>query len=128
MTRARDRGQSTVELALALPVIVVLLLLMVQVALAVRDHLLLVHAAREAVRSAAVATIAERGSAARRGATTAGPLDPDRLQVGEEVLPGGDRVRVRVEYLSRSDLPVVGLLLPDLRMTADATMRLEADR
>ena len=125
MSRAGDRGQSTVESAVVLPVIVVLLLLIVQLGLIVRDHVLIVHAAREAARAAVVTTTSDRLDAARRAGTGAGPLDPDRLQVSEELLTGGERVRVRVDYVSRTDLPIIGALLPDVALTGDATMRLE---
>ncbi|CAB4324682.1 MAG: hypothetical protein F2520_12075 [Actinobacteria bacterium] len=124
MSRDRDRGQSTVELAVALPFIVILFLLIVQVGLVVRDHLLVVHGTREAVRAAAVA-LTDRHGAAVFGAQRAGPLDPERLRVIEEVLPGGDRVRVRIDYSSATDLPLVGVLLPDIGLSADAVMRLE---
>ena len=56
MRSERDRGQSTVELAIALPVVVMLVLGLVQSALVLRDHLLVVHSAREAARAASVAT------------------------------------------------------------------------
>ena len=128
MTRARDHGQSTVELAVVMPVIVVLLLVVIQVALVIRDQVLVVHAAREAARSAAVATIDERSEAARSAATGAGPLDPERLRITDTVTPGDRRVQVRVEYSSRTDLPLVGTLLPDVDLSSDATMRLESDR
>lgn len=128
MKRRGDRGQSTVELALALPVIVVLLLAVVQLAMVVRDHLLVVHAAREAVRAAVVVTSAERADAAQRGAVSAGPLDAARVHTAAEVLEGGDRLRVRVDYVSRTELPVIGALVPDVGLSGDATMRLEADR
>ncbi len=128
MSRARDHGQSTVELAIVLPVVVVLLLLVVQFTLVIRDQVLVVHAAREAARSAAVAATDDRSEAARRGGTGAGPLDPDRLRVTEAALPGSQRVRVRIDYVSRTDLPLVGALLPDVDLSSDATMRLESDQ
>lgn len=128
MSRARDHGQSTVELAVVMPVIVVLLLVVIQLGLVIRDQVLVVHAAREAARSAAVATIDERSAAARSAASGAGPLDPERLRITDAVLPTGQRVHVRVEYRSRTDLPLVGALLPDVDLSSDATMRLESDR
>lgn len=128
MTRVRDHGQSTVELAIVMPVIVVLLLLTVQVAVVIRDQVLVVHAAREAARSAAVATAADRSDAALRGGRAAGPLDAERLRVTDAIGPGDRRVRVRVDYVSRTDLPLVGPLLPDVDLSGDATMRLETDR
>jgi hypothetical protein len=126
--RSRDHGQSTVELALALPVVVVLLLLVVQVALVIRDHVLVVHAAREAVRAAVVTPSAGRTEAEQRGAVAAGPLDPDRVRVTDELVNGGDRLRVRIDYVSRTDLPLIGALVPEVDLSGDATMRLETNR
>jgi hypothetical protein len=114
-----DRGQATVELALALPVIAILGLLLVEGALVARDQLAVVHAAREAVRAASV--------------------DPDpaaAVEAARLVLPGaavdiGDRpppgrpVTVTVSYGSPTDLPLVGPLLPDPRLSARAVMRVE---
>jgi Flp pilus assembly protein TadG len=128
VTRRDDRGQSTVELALALPVVVLLVLGLIQIALILRDHLLVVHAAREAVRAAVVVPTVDRTDAARRGATSAGPLDADRVRTTGEVLDGGERLRVRVDYASRTDLPLIGALVPDLQLSAEATMRIEMDR
>ena len=125
MRSERDRGQSTVELAIALPVVVMLVLGLVQSALVLRDHLLVVHSAREAARAASVAT-ADRQVAALGGARRAGPLDPERLRLREELLPEGDRLRVHVEYSSPTELPVIGMFLPDVLLSADAVMRLEA--
>ena len=127
MTRTgrRDRGQTSVEFAVVLPVVVLLLLVVVQVALVVRDHLLVVHSAREAVRAAAVAT-SDRQQAAEFGATRAGPLDASMLTVQTRISDSDSRVEVEVRYTSRTDLPVVGALLPDVTLTSSAVMRLES--
>ena len=120
----RDAGQATVELALVLPVVALVALVVVQVALVGRDLVLVVHAAREAARQAAVApgTAAE---AARTAATSTG-LDPDRLRVDLEGRAGaGSRVTARVTYRSTTDVPLAGALLGDLDLTASAAMRVE---
>lgn len=118
-----DRGQSTVELALALPLVTLVLLLVVQVGLVVRDQVLVTGAAREAARTAAVVGPDDR-SAIERAAARAGSLAPDRLHV--EVGSGVDgAVAVHVRYRSRTDLPLIGALVPDLDLHADATMRRE---
>ena len=124
-TRREDGGQSTVELALVLPLVVLVLLLVLQVGLVVRDRLLVAHAAREAARAAAVSDD-DRAGAARRAADRAGPLDGDRLQVTVGVGRVGDTVTARVRYESSTDVPLVGLLLPDVTLEADATMRAES--
>jgi len=126
-TRREDGGQASVELALVLPLVAVVLLLVLQAGLVLRDHLLVAHAAREASRAAAVADD-DRGGAARRGAQRAGPLDDDRLAVTIAPTGGGETVTAHVRYVSTTDVPLIGLLLPDLTLTADATMRVEASR
>lgn len=123
-SHSRDRGQSSVEVALLLPFVAVLLLGVVQVGLVVRDQVLVVHAAREAARAAAVDP-AE--GAARDAAEAATALAPARLDIA--VSPRGEvgsRVSVTVTYASPTVVPVVGRLLADVTVTARATMRLES--
>ena len=117
--RRAERGQATVELALVLPLIFGMLALLFQVALVARDEILVVHAARDAAREA----------------TLTG--DPARVvDAARRTLPGatirivrrgrvGDPVEVAVDYVSRTDLPLVGVLLPDLTLQAHSVMRVE---
>jgi len=114
-----EAGQATVELALVLPVVVVLGLVLVQATLVLRDQLMVVHAAREAVRAAS--------------------LDPDPARArtaAEAVLPGaavrmgrrppvGEMVAVEVHYRSPTAVPLVGPLLADPALTARAVMQVE---
>jgi hypothetical protein len=119
-----SRGQSTVELALVLPVALVILLGVVQVGVIVRNQVMLTHAAREAVRSAAVSPDL---AAAQRAAEGAGGLDARRLHLALDGRDGpGSFVHARVDYLSVTDVPLIGPLLPDVSMHAEATMRVEA--
>jgi Flp pilus assembly pilin Flp len=121
--RPPDGGQATVELALLLPLIALLLLALVQAVVVARDQLLVTHAAREAVRAAAVDP---DPAAARRAAEAAGPLAADRLAVDvRERGPAGGRVRVEVSYREPTRLPMVGHLLGDLTLRGEATMRVE---
>jgi Flp pilus assembly pilin Flp len=121
--RPPDGGQATVELALLLPLIALLLLALVQAVVVARDQLLVTHAAREAVRAAAVDP---DPAAARRAAEAAGPLAADRLAVDvRERGPAGGRVRVEVSYREPTRLPMVGRLLGDLTLRGEATMRVE---
>jgi TadE-like protein len=118
-----ERGQATVELALLLPLVALLLLGLVQVAVVARDQVLVVHAAREAARAAAVDPDVD---AARRAAEQAGPLTADRLTVdvagrGE----AGSRVRVVVSYIEPLRLPLLGAALGDVTLSSSATMRVE---
>lgn len=113
------------ELALVLPLVVMFVLVLLQAGLVVRDQVLLTHAAREAARAASVAT-GDRAVAARRGAERAGPLSSDRLSAETELLDDGRSVQVAVRYRSVTDLPFVGVLLPDRDLRAVAVMRVES--
>ena len=118
-----ERGQSTVEFALVLPLVLLALLVVVQVGLVVRDQVLVVHAAREAARAAAVGRPDDEVTAA---AARAGPLDANRLTVVVERSGGpGGTVAVQVSYRCPTDLPLVGRLLPDVGLSARAVMRQE---
>ena len=124
MTRRRtEEGQATVELALVLPFVCILLLLVVQVGLVVHSHLVVVHAAREGVRAAAVDPDPQAALAAVIGGT---PLPPDDVEV-VVTDAGHGRVRVDVTYDMPTDVPLVGGLIGDIRLSASATMRVEHD-
>ena len=118
-----DGGQSTVELALVLPVLLVLVIGIVQVGLVVRDHVRVVHAAREGARAAAVSS---DPAAAEHAVSRNAGLEPGRVRV---VTTGrgaaGSAVTVTVTYRCATDLPLIGPLLPDLDLDAAATMRVE---
>ena len=116
-------GQASVELALALPLLAMLLLGLVQLGLLVRDQILVVHAAREAVREAAVNPSA---GASKRAAAGSSGLIPGRLDVSLSGRGGpGSRVRATVRYDSPTDVPLIGPVLGDFHLTANATMRVE---
>ena len=118
-----SEGQAAVELALALPLVAVLLLALVQLGFLVRDQVLVVHAAREGVRQAAVDPSTD---AARQAAAGSSGLAASRMQIamtGRGV--PGSHVRVTVTYRAPTDVPLVGAALPDFEMHASATMRVE---
>lgn len=122
--RPPDRGQASVELALVLPLVALLLLAVVQVGLLVRTQVLVTHAAREAARAAAVD---DDPGAAEAAAEASASLDPGRLTVTAEGRgAAGSRVHVQVAYRAATDVPLVGALLGDITLTADATMRVES--
>jgi hypothetical protein len=106
-----------------LPLVAVLLLSIVQAAVLARDQLLVTHAAREAVRAAAVDP---DPAAARRAAEQAGPLSAERLSV--EVVGRGEvggRVSVTVSYRAPTAVPLAGGFVDDVVLDAGATMRVE---
>lgn len=116
----RDRGQATVELALGLPVLLIGLLLVVQAGLVVADHVAVVHAAREAAR--AVAVDGRPGAAAAAVADAGAPQCRASVARPAEV---GATLRVEVICPSRTEVALVGPLLPDATVRATAAMRVE---
>ena len=111
------------ELALALPVVALALLLVVQVALVARAQILVVHAAREGARAAAVDP--QPGAAARAARSSPG-LRPGGVRVVSSPRgPSGSIIRVTVFYRARTDVPLVGLLVGDVGLEATVAMRVE---
>ncbi|MDZ7734624.1 MAG: TadE/TadG family type IV pilus assembly protein [Acidimicrobiia bacterium] len=122
MSRAREAGQASVELALTLPLVAVVLLAVVQAGLVLRDHLLVGHAAREAARAAAVDPDRD---VARHAAVESSPLRVDRLEVS---LDGGgergDRAAGDGHLPSpRRSFPWSGRLIDDVGLEAEAATR-----
>jgi len=121
--RKGSEGQAAVELALALPLVALLLLALVQLGFLVRDQVLVVHAAREGVRQAAVDSSVD---SARRAAAGSSGLDGSRMQVSMTGRGGpGSHVQVSVTYRAPTDVPLVGAVIGDVDMHASATMRVE---
>jgi Flp pilus assembly protein TadG len=118
MTRSNQRGQASVELALALPLLAMWLLATVQVVLIARDQLAVVHAAREGARAAAVST--SPSGAAASAATSAITQSPLSVSTA-----AGSKVTVTVTYRTRTDVPLVGALIPDYELHSTATMQWE---
>ena len=117
-----QRGQATVELVLVLPVVVLALLLVVQVGLVVRAQVVLVDAAREGARAAAVEGTAQ---AARAAARASPGLRSNRVRVLAQVGPPGGLARVEVRYRVPTDVPLVGSLVGDVSLHAAVAMRVE---
>jgi TadE-like protein len=116
-----DAGQATVEVALAVPLLVVVMLFGVQIALVIRDQIATIAAAREAARAVVVADgkpgVAD-GAVARTVA-----LNPSRRSVIVSI--NGGLVTATVTYRSPTDLPLVGIFIPDITVHGSATMALE---
>jgi Flp pilus assembly protein TadG len=116
-----DGGQAAVELALGFPLVCVGLLLLVQVAVVVRSQVAVVHAAREAARAAAVSAdpVGDGGAAGRDA------LGPLAAGATVDVRAGPVTVTVAVRRTVRTDVPLVGALVPDVTVDASAVMRIE---
>lgn len=123
MARRGEGGQATVELVLALPVVVLALLLVIQVGLIARAQVLVVHAAREGARAAAI----DGPDAAHQVVVASPGLRAGRVDVHAATETGGpvDLVRVEVRYRVPTDVPLVGPLVGDPTLTATVAMRAE---
>jgi len=102
-----------------LPILALAILAVLQVALVVRDHIAVVHAAREAARAASVDPDPTRARVAAL-----------RMLPGAEVRVGnrgrvGEPIAVVVTYESVTDLPLVGSLFPDPTLKSRVVMRIE---
>lgn len=123
MRNRAQHGQSTVELALCLPFVAALIAVIVQVGIVSVTNGRVWHAAREAVRVAAVdgdrASIkaaAETSGVAPIDVTT-DPVLTDRAQ--------GAPVTVTVRHAPAARIPVIGRLFDGITLEARATMRIE---
>lgn len=114
-----ERGQATVELALVLPVVVLALMAVLQVAFVVRDQIAVVHAAREGARAASVDP--DPGAAVRAAHRT---LPRAAVDVGPRPAVG-EPITVKISFVSRTDVPLVGALFPDPTLEARVVMRVE---
>ena len=119
-----DDGQATAELALLVPVLLVIVLLVGQMVLVWRGQLLVTQAAQEAARVGVVSSDVTAMTEAARGATG---LDPSRIsvQVLKRDAPGG-LVTVRVSYHPVDQLPIVGIAVRAMTVSATATMLVES--
>jgi Flp pilus assembly protein TadG len=102
-----------------LPLFFGLLVLLFQVGLVARDEIVVTHAARAAVREASVT-----GDARRIASAGTRALPGAQVRVVRRG-PVGQPVEVEVTYVSRTDLPLIGPLLPDLTLHARAEMQVE---
>ena len=115
----RDIGQATVELALCLPLLFMFLLGIVQLVVVVRDQMAVQLAAREAARAASVAE--PSGASAQGAAERAVALRPLIVGTNSAI----DTITITVSHVTRTDVPMIGALLPDITVSATATMALE---
>jgi hypothetical protein len=116
-------GQATVELALGLPILALVLAATVEVGLLASDQARLWHAAREAARVAAVdPDEADVIAAAERVGLT--PLDV-AVRPNPAYRKQGEAVSVFVAHVPEGRIPLLGKAMSLLRLTAEATMRIE---
>lgn len=115
-------GQSTVEFVLVLPLVLTVMLGALQVVVVVRHRVRLEQALHVAARTAALADPERAATEAARAARAV--LPGARTTFGARA-PVGGLLRVTVAVRSRTELPVVGPLLPDPELRASTTVRVE---
>lgn len=115
MTRRRDHGQATVELALCLPLVTMVVLAVAQLVVVGLHAARLTSAARDAARAAAVS--ATPSISARRVVDS---LRFDTVDVSTIV--DDQWVTVLIHEKVPTDLPLVGLLVPDIDLQEKVTM------
>jgi len=113
---SNDEGQSTVELALSLPLLCLFVCGLVQVAVVVRNEVAVQLAAREAARAAAVS--ADPQSAGRLAAERAVALTPLEVTIAEH----DGLVTAQVRFTDHTDVPFIGMFVPDAVVSATVTM------
>jgi Flp pilus assembly protein TadG len=100
-----------------MPIVLMMVFGVVEVGAFVGSSLAVEHAAREGARAAAVSAAP---AVAARSAVAGMGLDANVVAV-----VAGDRVTVTVSRRHRTDLPLIGRLLPDPVVSGSATMRRE---
>jgi Flp pilus assembly protein TadG len=118
-SRRGESGQAALEVAFGVPVLVLLLLAVVQVVVVARDQIAVVTAARAAARAAAAAG-ASAGDGVSAGRRSAG-LDGVVVTVER----GTRWVTATSRYRAPTRVPIVGLVVGDLELTASATLAVE---
>lgn len=113
---SRDRAQATVELALVLPLVLVVLLGCLQVVEVLVEQVRLVHVVRDGARAAAVS---DDPASAARAVTGA-------QRVRLEVTTTDGTVDVTGWADVRTDVPLIGRLIPDVTLRERLRMTVES--
>ena len=116
LLRGTESGQATVELAIILPFIVFIATGLIQCGLIVANQLAVWNAARSAARAAAISLDPQLD--AQQAANSAVDLRP--LQVTITTID--DVVSARVVYIDRTNLPLIGVLFPEISLEATVAM------
>jgi Flp pilus assembly protein TadG len=118
-----EAGQATVEFALILPFVVLMLLAIVQVGFVARDYVRVAHASREAARAASVDPNGDRSRDVVRHLL--GDADVQIERAGSGAI--GDPITATVKFRAKTEVPVIGALIPDVEISESTTMRAERE-
>ncbi len=121
--RAGEAGQATLELALCLPLLALVLGALVELSLLASDQVKLWHAAREAVRAAAVEPSASAAEAAAEQVGLAAIVVSVTPDAAFRVR--GEPVTATVTYRPQGHVPLLGEAVARLELEAQAVMRIE---
>jgi Flp pilus assembly protein TadG len=121
--RAGDAGQATVELALCLPLLALVLGAMVELSLLASDQVRLWHAAREAVRAAAVEPDVSAAEAAAERVGLAAIVVSVTPEAAFRVR--GEPVTATVRYRPPGHVPLLREAVSQLELEAQAVMGIE---
>lgn len=116
LPKGTESGQATVELAIILPFIVLIAAGLIQCGLIVTNQLAVWNAARNAARAAAISPDPQID--AQQAANSAVDLRP--LQV--IITTTDDVVSARVVYIDHTNLPLIGVLFPQISLEATVAM------
>lgn len=116
LPKGTESGQATVELAIILPFIVLIAAGLIQCGLIVANQLAVWNAARNAARAAAISPDPQID--AQQAANSAVDLRP--LQV--IITTTDEVVSARVVYIDHTNLPLIGVLFPQISLEATVAM------
>lgn len=117
--KQNENGQSTVEFAMVIPVIVVFILLIIQVGIVVRQKILVTNSSREAARILSVEN--NSGRASNKVKEIIKDADVKISRPSKQ----GEYLTVIVSDVVESNLPILGMLVPDVTVKSKTTMRVE---
>ena len=114
-----ESGQSTVEFALVIPMIAIFLMLILQVGLVVRQKILVTNSSREAARILSVEN--NSGKASSKVKETIKGADIQISRPNNQ----GEYLTVTVSDNVESNMPILGIIFPEITVSSKTTMRVE---
>ena len=112
-------GQATVEVALLIPLLAVFLMLIIQVGIVIRQQVLVTNASRAGAREASVNQ--DTSEAINRVKFSV----PDAKVKINRPSKAGEYLTVNVTDTVESPLPIIGVLIPEITVKANTSMRVE---